>query len=146
MASERAARLAEVEKLSRKPHQELHANLLDVVLGAFDKLSPEEWIALARRSPDRLIQALSMSGKLAGFSEKSEVVVSGLSGLAAEIERLSDAELEGLAIARATTSLDRLAAALPQLGRVIEALTPTERQIAITAIWREPRPFDQPAA
>jgi hypothetical protein len=137
--TQRSERLQEVERLSRKPHQELHANLLEMVLGSFDKLTPEEWLTVAKKSPDRLIQALAMTGKLAGFSEKSEVVVSSW---AAKIEQMSDGELESLRIANATESLDRLAASLPKLGRVIGALTPTERQIAITALWRERRPFD----
>src|SRR5215470_11820325 len=95
---ERSARLAEVERLSRKPHAELHSKLLDVVTGAMDGLSVEEWLALAKRSPDRLIQALSMSGRLAGYSEKSQVDVSGDWGW---LEKLSDSEFEAECVKRA---------------------------------------------
>jgi hypothetical protein len=150
MMSQRAARLAEVEKLSRKPHQELHANLLEVVLGSFDKLTPEEWLTVAKRSPDRLIQALAMTGKLAGFSEKQEIALSGLAGFATEIEKLSDMELDNLdkerSITHATAALDRLAAALPTLRRVINALTPGEREVAITALRGKAESFTYPAA
>lgn len=94
--TERSERLAEVERLSRRPHAALHARLLDVVLTAMDSLTPEEWSTLAKRAPDRLVQALSMSGRLAGYSERSEVEVSGSSlvEFAMRIERLSDSEIQ----------------------------------------------------
>jgi hypothetical protein len=131
MTIQRAARLAEVEKLSRKPHQELHASLLDVVLGAFERLTPDEWLTLAKRSPDRLIQSLAMSGKLAGFSDRQEVAISGS---LAEIQNLSDSELEARVLANADKELARLAAAVPSVGAIVNALSDAERQVAIHAL------------
>lgn len=96
--SERAERLAEMVRLSRKPHAELHSKLLDAVLGAPDKLSDDEWLTLARRAPDRLLQGLSMSGRLAGYSDRQEVQHSSgdLVAFALRVQAASDAELEVL--------------------------------------------------
>jgi hypothetical protein len=92
----RSERLGEVERLSRKPHAELHAKLLDFVLGSLTRLTDDEWMTLARKSPDRLLQALSMSGRLAGYSQKNEFKVegSGLAVLASKLAQMSDAEIE----------------------------------------------------
>jgi hypothetical protein len=139
MENGRSVRLAEVERLSRKPHAELHSKLLDVVLGSLGRLTLEEWLALAKKSPDRLVQALSMSGRLAGYSERNEVAVGDHWSW---VEKLSDSEFEAKCIERATESLERLAAAVPSVGRAIDALTQIERQVAITALWRDREPLD----
>ena len=72
MTTRRELRLREVERLSRQYHAELHAKLLDAVLGAMDSLAPEEWLVLPTKPPVRMVQALAMSGRRAGYSEKGE--------------------------------------------------------------------------
>jgi hypothetical protein len=54
-----------------------------------------DWDALAKKSPDRWVQALLMLSKLGGvYVDKLEVQGTGIVAFAREIERMSDAELE----------------------------------------------------
>jgi hypothetical protein len=131
MTDTRAARLAEVERLSRKPHADLHAKLIDSVLGAMDQLTADEWLILARKGPDRLLQALAMSGRLAGYSDKQEVE---LSGSIAAIQAMSDSEKESLMLSEAEKELSRLGTAVPAIGAVIADFTEEERRGALVAL------------
>src|SRR5262245_35467067 len=131
--TQRAKRLAEVERLSRKPRQDLHAHLLDSVLGAMDTLTPEDWSALAKKAPDRVLQGLAMSARLAGYTEKSEIELGGSVGLLAKFQEMSDAEQEAHILTGCEERLSRLAA-IPALGPAIQALTASERKTALEAL------------
>jgi len=128
--SDRAARLAEVEQLSRKPHAKLHSDLLGHVMNAMDDLTDDDWTLIARKSPDRLVQALAMSGALAGYSSRSDVAVSGS---IASLVGLSDSELEEHVAEDAARTLRQLEM-VPGLGDAIRALTPSARQEALRAL------------
>lgn len=125
--TKREERLREVERLSRKPHQELHAKLLGAVEGAMDSLTPEEWLALARKSSDRMIQALSMTGRLAGYSERSETRLEGSLDV---VHALDDMTLERRIHELAQEAFQRLEQQSP-LGWAIRDLKPHERKQVI---------------
>lgn len=127
-SAEAQKRLADVEHLSRKPHQELHGKLLDAVLGAMDTLTAEEWSQLARRSPDRLLQSLAMSGRLAGYSEKQEIDITG-----SLVRSMSDSQLEAALRLRAEEQLTRLAA-VPALADAINNLSAAARRSVVDAL------------
>jgi hypothetical protein len=146
MTDTRATRLAEVERLSRRPHADLHAKLIDAVLGALDGLTPEEWLTLAKRSPDRLIQSLSMSGRLAGYSERNEIQIDAT---VSAIHNMSDAESHFNAYHIAAAQLDGLVAALPEIAdavaspearhRAIEAMISHEVMLQPLPKWTKPQ-------
>jgi hypothetical protein len=129
MTDTRATRLAEVERLSRRPHADLHAKLIDAVLGALDGLTPEEWLTLAKRSPDRLIQSLAMSGRLAGYGDRQEIQ---LDATVQSVKEMSDAELYHHTYTLASQQLDLLLVAFPEIG--VSIATPEERHRAIRAL------------
>jgi hypothetical protein len=89
----REERLAEVTRLSRKPMQQLHANLLDVVLTAMNGLSADDWAALAKKAPDRIIQGLAMTAKMAGYGDKLEHELHGGLELHERINAAPDSEI-----------------------------------------------------
>ena len=120
--SKREERLREVERLSRKPHQEIHALLVDVALQALNGLTHEQWANLAAKAPDRVLQGLAMSARMSGYSDKIEARVEG----SLDVHSLSDMELENRARALAEETFRRLEV-WPPLRRAISSLMPKER-------------------
>lgn len=137
----REERLAEVTRLSRKPMQQLHANLLDVVLTAMDGLKQEDWASLAKRAPDRIIQGLAMTAKMAGYGDKLEHEVRGSLDFYERIANASDAELHA-ELARLNAELapgvwSRVVNVLPlTIAQQLRALPDDTRRQVYTALAR----------
>ena len=80
---------AQITQLSRDPFRDVLAQLLGV------KLTPEALDAFANKSPDRWAQAVVQFAKPAGYTERLEVNHSGgIMALVAEVQAMSDAQLE----------------------------------------------------
>jgi hypothetical protein len=137
----REERLAEVVRLSRKPMQRLHASMLDFVLGALDQLTQDDWVALAKKAPDRIIQGLTMTARMAGYGDKLEHEVSGRLDFLGRISEMSDGELcASLARSYAEVApemFDAFADTLPPaLGDRVRAVSEDVRQRAYAAMAR----------
>lgn len=100
-----AETLAEVAALSRAPFRRVLARYLQAIPDL------EALAAQAERNPDRWAQGLAIAGRLAGYTEKLDVEVSGA---LLHLQTLSDAELEAK-IAALTHQLHALPPARPSL-------------------------------
>ena len=100
-----AETLAEVAALSRAPFRRVLTRYLQAIPDL------EALAAQAERYPDRWAQGLAIAGRLAGYSEKLDVDVSGE---LLHAHTLSDAELEAK-IAALTHQLHALPPARPSL-------------------------------
>src|SRR5262245_16182620 len=99
---------AALDRQSRDPFRDLLAE----VLGS--RPTPEAISALAERNPDRYGQLLAIVGRLAGYTERTEVETS----VTVKVHEMSDAELE-----MRLAELER-AQARPVVAAAVEPATP----------------------
>jgi len=132
--------LSSFHALSRTPFRIRLAKLHGI------PLHPAKLEAWANRFPDKLAQAEAIYARLAGFTDKQEVTITGLVGFAAKLQGMSDAEAEAMLMQQAQQAMQAQQPAMLGTGVTLSPSTPTPKAPALASGTSTPPPPVVPGA